>query len=203
MTTVTAVTVCDRLRVVTEAFPLSGEFIRAAAEKNRRNAEQSVSGLYALLMLVQRAGLDSNALEIVREKGGRPIFKGEGMPHFSIAHSYGLAVCALSDCPVGADTELLRVKPNAVSLAERYFSRGEAEQVGRAKDSSTEFFRVWTRKEALIKRAGKGVDGRPDSFDTTAESFSEYRASAFGGEYIISVTGESEFVVTDESVLAR
>ena len=33
MTTVTAVTVCDRLRVVTEAFPLSGEFIRAAAEK--------------------------------------------------------------------------------------------------------------------------------------------------------------------------
>lgn len=196
MTIITAVVVRDHLREIGEAFPLSREYIRAAADKqNRRSAEQSVSGIYALLLLLERTGIDPASVRLEREPGGKPFIAGHPF-HISIAHSHSLAVCALSDAAVGADVEKLRRMSDAVSLAERFFAPGEAAEVRGAQDTDFAFFRIWTRKEAVIKRSGDGIDKVLSAYNTLSEPFTEFRLSA-DGEYLISVTGDAEYIPTE------
>ena len=201
MTVFTAVGVRGgRLAEVAGAFPLAAEHVLAAAGKKRRiNAEQSVSGLYALLLLMRHIGADTRTLSVVRDEGGKPRFAPCG-PHFSIAHSANVAVCALSDSPVGADVERLRDKPDAVPLAARFFSEREAECVRLSADAPREFFRLWTRKEARLKQRGEGVDRIISGVDALGGEFTE-RVLRFGGEeYLACVTGRAEYIPTEDIV---
>lgn len=203
MTLLTAVEVRGGMLAETEeAFPLSADYIRAAAGKtNEKSAEQSVCGLYALLLLLRRVGADTRALRLQRTAKGKPYFAGSGYK-FSIAHSESVAVASLSDAETGADVELLRPKPNAAALAARFFTREEAEYVAASRDKSRAFFRVWTRKEALIKRDGTGTDMRLDLIDTTKERFTELSVVC-GGEYLVCATGDAEYIATEPTIARR
>lgn len=79
--------------------------------------------------------------EMTREDGGKPYFPS--LPHicFNLSHSHGAAVCVLHDKPVGIDVEKLRPAP-------RRLAEGMADEA---------FFRLWTAKEATIKRQGGSV----------------------------------------------
>lgn len=79
--------------------------------------------------------------EIAREAGGKPYFPGRPDICFNLSHSHGAAVCALHDKPVGIDVEKLRPAPRRLA--------------GGLEDDA--FFRLWTAREASIKRQGLGV----------------------------------------------
>ena len=79
--------------------------------------------------------------EVAREPGGRPFFPSREDICFNISHSRGAAVCALHSLPVGVDVEQLRPAPRRLA--------GDM-------DDET-FFRLWTAKEATVKRRGQGV----------------------------------------------
>ena len=79
--------------------------------------------------------------ETSREPGGKPFFPSRPELCFNLSHSHGAAVCALHDRPVGIDVEKLRPAPKR--LAE-----GMDDEA---------FFRLWTAKEATVKRRGEGV----------------------------------------------
>ncbi|MDE7261678.1 MAG: hypothetical protein K2N78_06420 [Oscillospiraceae bacterium] len=79
--------------------------------------------------------------ETAREPGGKPFFPGRPDICFNLSHSHGAAVCALHDKPVGIDVEKLRPAP-------RRLAKGMADE---------DFFRLWTAKEATIKRRGQDV----------------------------------------------
>ena len=87
--------------------------------------------------LEQELGL-SELPEMAREDGGKPYFPGCPNICFNLSHSHGAAVCALHDKPVGIDVEKLRPAP-------RRLADGLADEA---------FFRLWTAKEATIKRQG-------------------------------------------------
>lgn len=83
-----------------------------------------------------------------------------GLPAFNIAHSGErvlLAFCA--NGAVGVDVERHRKLSDALDIAERFFSPREASVVralhGGERDDA--FFRIWTRKEAVVKAAGLSV----------------------------------------------
>lgn len=79
--------------------------------------------------------------EIARAEGGKPYFPQYPHIHFSLSHSRGAAVCALSGEPVGVDVEVLRAPPRRLS------GGMDAEA----------FFRLWTAKEATAKLLGLGL----------------------------------------------
>ena len=87
---------------------------------------------YKLLAAALKRELGLSELpEMAREDGGKPYF----------SHSHGAAVCALHDTPGGVDIEKLRPAP-------RRLAEGMADEA---------FFRLWTAKEATIKRQGGSV----------------------------------------------
>ena len=85
---------------------------------------------------------------VERSSRGKPSFSGVEDRWFSLSHSGGLALCALSDDgPVGVDVELVR--PRRAGLPAYALSPGE---LARCDGSWEEFFRLWTLKESWCKR---------------------------------------------------
>ena len=79
--------------------------------------------------------------EMALEAGGKPCFPDRPDICFNLSHSHGAAVCALHDKPVGIDVEKLRPAP-------RRLADGLEDEA---------FFRLWTAREATIKRQGLGI----------------------------------------------
>ena len=101
-------------------------------------------------LLERAAGLQWGwpALPLVeRSPRGRPFFPGLEGRWFSLSHSGGLALCALSDGPVGVDVEL--VLPRRAGLPRRLLSQAE---LARFDGSWEDFYRLWTLKESWCKR---------------------------------------------------
>lgn len=98
--------------------------------------------------------------DIACETGGKPYFPDRRDICFNLSHSHGAAVCAVHDRSVGVDIEKLRRAPKRLA--------GEMDDLA--------FFRLWTAKEASVKRDGKGIGAllrgfEPDPLCRTVEDF--------------------------------
>jgi len=79
---------------------------------------------------------------------------------FNLSHTEAAAVVAIArHWPVGVDVEKLRENLEPLELADRFFSRQEAEWLRAQPDSQRipAFFACWTAKEAYIKACGGGL----------------------------------------------
>lgn len=102
---------------------------------------------------------------------------------FNISHSGELAVLAVSDRRVGADTE--RVRP--IKLREKYklFTEEESESVNKSADPHRRFMQIWTKKEAAVKCIGGGIS------DIECLSYGDFEfITEKYGDYIITVCTE-------------
>jgi phosphopantetheinyl transferase len=87
----------------------------------------------------------------------------------SLAHCQGLAIAVLADVGrIGVDIEPTdRSVHHPRAMAERFFSPAEREAWMESGEDVEQFLRIWTRKEALGKAQGLGLD-RIGELDTTA-----------------------------------
>jgi 4'-phosphopantetheinyl transferase len=82
---------------------------------------------------------------------GKPVLPGG--PGFSLTHAGALVgVAVRPDGAVGLDVEQVRALTDLAALAEHVYSPAE-----RARHTAADFFRIWTRKEALLKATGDGL----------------------------------------------
>lgn len=104
-------------------------------------------------------GCPSVDVPILRADGGKPYLPPEADLHFNISHTDGLAVYAISKQEMGIDVERERPVPDLMGLVKRFFSPREYQQFGelQSDDLQRAFFRAWTRKEAVLKALGRGV----------------------------------------------
>ena len=114
------------------------------------HAAQHAAGRTLLARALADAGL-SPGLPAETDANGKPFLPDAPGFHFSIAHCGERVVCAVADCPVGADLE--RERPLRHDIAERICTPAERAALRTAADR----FVLWTGKEAAVKAAGLGL----------------------------------------------
>ena len=157
-----------------------GERERAARFASERERARFVAARGLLRTILGTSlGAAPQSVEFLYGAKGKPSLGGalarSGL-QFNLAHSGGLAVFAVArDRPVGVDVEQLRPMPDLSELIDRYFSASEcAEMKSLAEDEGLRgFFKIWTRKEALLKATGEGITGLPGAVDVLGPSGTE------------------------------
>ena len=88
---------------------------------------------------------------------------------FNISHSeeYALLGFTCDRRRIGVDLEYLREMPDAVKIAQRFFSPQEYDLIRNldSKQQCLAFFKLWTAKEAYLKAIGTGLAGCLASID--------------------------------------
>ncbi|MBN1886059.1 MAG: 4'-phosphopantetheinyl transferase superfamily protein [Candidatus Krumholzibacteriota bacterium] len=163
---------------------LSGDE-RARAARFRRDADRDVyvAAHGALrVILGRRIGVEPAQVRFFREETGRPVLDCGG-PAFSISRTTGAALVAVSDeGPVGVDIELVAPRRLGDAVARRFFAPAELALLDGPPpgDRTTAFFRIWTRKEALVKALGTGLTAGLARIDASG---APRRAAAQGGPF--------------------
>ena len=137
------------------------ELARASRLRDHGQARRWLYAHSALRrILAEHLGVAPREVVYVQEPGGKPRVACFPRFHFSLTHSGDWAWVALAwDAPVGLDLE--RVKPDLDwrALLETVCTPAEAKAVLASREDlrSTAFYRIWVRKEALLKAAGLGL----------------------------------------------
>ena len=88
---------------------------------------------------------------------GKPSLRQLPHIHFSLSHCHRAVGCLLDDAPCGLDLETLR--PVRDSLVSYTMNEDERCQILSDDTPDLAFLRLWTRKEAVLKLRGTGIDG--------------------------------------------
>ncbi len=141
-----------RLNDVEGLPPTAGETARAARfrfDRQRQEYLRSHAALRAILRRYTDARLDFAVAE-----AGKPYLPGAAHLKFNLAHSHEMALVGVAlEVEIGVDIEHVRPLSDYGALAERFFPPEEAADVADEGD----FFRRWTRIEAVLKARGFGL----------------------------------------------
>ena len=128
------------LPYVARATPLRGR---------ERVLEQSSRAREALARAAR--AVDAQMGELTKDEEDAPL-PSNGW-HWSLTHAEHFAAATIARFRIGIDIE--EVRPRSQALVPRVTSRVELELLGGF--DWQRFFRVWTAKEAVLKRAGQGL----------------------------------------------
>ena len=106
------------------------------------------AGLLAAYLL-RTHGIDPARLSFASD--GRPELTGEDA-FLSLSHAGCFAMAGLSSHPIGVDIE--EHQPRQMMIADHFFTPDERDCLARATDQTECFFRLWSRKECMLKRDG-------------------------------------------------
>jgi len=151
----------------------------------RQRYLRSHAALRAILRTYTGAQLDFAISE-----HGKPYLPADPELKFNLSHSHEVALVAVArHIEVGVDVEWLRPLAECLALAERFFPPGEAAALAEVPPGAREgeFFRRWTRIEAMLKARGIGLYG------AGAEMDGEWTVAPVdvGPEYVASVAAPS------------
>lgn len=135
----------------------------------RRDKNAALGAELLLRRALNRLGI--RALAYSYGEAGKPYLAGEDGVFFSLAHSGSFALCAVSDCEIGADIETVRSVD--LKIAKRFYCRSEYEDIAAQETEEARqerFFRYWTLKESFLKAAGCGMRVPMDECEIVLQS---------------------------------
>ena len=136
----------------------------------RRRREFLVARGALRRVLAAALGIDPLVVPIREGAHGKPdlVPRRPSLPPigFNLSHSGDRFIVALAlGLEPGVDVELIRPRRSLDLLARHCFSPAERRAVAGDPDPMHAFYRVWSRKEAVIKADGRGVSIGLDRFD--------------------------------------
>ena len=157
------------------------EYDEKMSSKDIRQHEHNVA--YNLLYKMLKECFNILNPIVLKTENGKPYVENEGV-HFSISHTNGLAVCVVADTPVGVDCERIVTKSSEEiqKFANRFFVENEISLLENGVFSSNDFFKLWTAKEATIKKLGTNLSDIKN-IDVTLENIQYLEENG----YIISI----------------
>lgn len=163
------------------------ERARAARFHFDRDREKYIAARGILRrLLAQYVERDAASLLFRYGPRGKPELIHDDAPQpleFNVSHRGGFALYAfVLGREIGIDVEQLRVVSEARTIARNHFTSAEIRLLENAADERAAqecFFRLWTRKEAVIKAVGTGLSMPLDEFDVSSESPDPQRSDAW------------------------
>jgi 4'-phosphopantetheinyl transferase len=128
-------------------------------------------------LLAGYTGVDAAALTINAPPMEKPALPG-GIIEFNLSHSGDWIAMAFARHAVGIDIERIQPLNAARELARDVLHPAEQRALETHGGDASEFFRIWTRKEALLKCTGKGLSVRLDEVDALDGSIGGARIAA-------------------------
>lgn len=138
-------------------------------ERAERFATESLKQCFiashaALRMVLSHCtGVESAELRFRSFAKGKPSLvinlPGSSPPRFSLSHSHDIALVAVArDRAVGVDVEFVSDRSNAADAAQSFLAANEQALLRQGSaDRLAIFYRLWTRKEAVLKASGEGI----------------------------------------------
>lgn len=127
------------------------EIAKADLFKQRDDKKKYVIGKYfTRILLANKLGIKAPDIVFFETGNKKP---ATNYIHFNISHSGNLVLVAISKSPIGIDVEFVNPKFDFQNLLNECFISSELLQV----NSSSDFYRFWTKKEAIIKATGEGL----------------------------------------------
>lgn len=133
-----------------------------------RDKYLSAGAGYALYEALKERGIDYSRAKIIYGDKGKPYVEGNGA-YFSLSHSGNIALCAVSDNEVGADVQ--EIKPLKKDVSSRICALSEAAAYNSlSEEEKTNFlFKLWAKKESVMKFYGLGFALPFKDIDTSDE----------------------------------
>lgn len=109
------------------------------------------------LMLAQFTGQQPNTLEFNYNATKKPYLPANAC-YFNLSHSGDEFLLSIGMQEMGIDLEYINPEFAYADIASHYFSREEEAFINNSSNPAEAFFLLWTRKEALLKACGTGID---------------------------------------------
>ncbi|MFI5218626.1 MAG: 4'-phosphopantetheinyl transferase family protein [Bacteroidia bacterium] len=101
---------------------------------------------------------------------------------FNISHSENKILIAVSDNEIGVDIEKIKPGLEYNGLVKNYFSIKEQQIILNSKMPGEAFYKLWTRKEAVLKANGMGISDDLKNIEVCSDE----NHSPFNQDYYIS-----------------
>ncbi len=88
----------------------------------------------------------------------KPILSGQTGWHINVSHSGNWILLTIGKVSVGVDVEQINPQFSFQDVLPMSFSPEEQAYIEAGTDARLKFYQLWTRKEALCKATGKGMD---------------------------------------------
>jgi len=112
-------------------------------------------------VLADTIQISHNEIDFTFNEHGKPYCSNpDNVIYFNISHSNNFGIIALNiDHETGIDIQHQRPKQHILKLAKRFFANEEIQLLEQSNDNllSDIFYRIWARKEALLKSTGSGL----------------------------------------------
>lgn len=96
-------------------------------------------------------------IQFVKSIHKKPSIQGSDW-HYNVSHSGDWALIALSKTAVGIDLEKVDGDFRYQDILPESFSPHEQAFIQKSPEPRAQFYQLWTRKEALVKATGRGID---------------------------------------------
>lgn len=134
------------------------ERMRAARFHQQKDAQQFTITRAILRILLSDTLMEKpGEITILSSDNKKPVLAYRSEVQFNVSHAENYAVIAISKQPVGIDIEFIKPGFDYHSVAEYAFSTAESDYLKGSSIPDTDFYRIWTRKEAFLKGLGSGL----------------------------------------------
>lgn len=110
------------------------------------------------IVLAAYTKVDVKSIQLDYHFNKKPYLSTHPWLYFNISHSEDFAVIAISLNKVGIDIEYLAKDFTFTDLLPDVFNNNEVLAIKNTTNQKHTFYKLWTRKEALVKGFGKGID---------------------------------------------
>lgn len=109
-------------------------------------------------LLSKETGLDVSQIHFVLNDNNKPYLQLDYPLFFNVSHSGNYAIIALSNQEIGVDIERIKSGFDYAEIVPTVFNNLEIKTIDNSENKNYTFYKFWTRKEAIVKATGKGID---------------------------------------------